>query len=82
MCFPRKLGLGHYNATREEWLKAYRIARVRHRAGRKPDPRRKGVSWKAQLIVSYERDATDALSVPLANRLAGHHFTQLFFGLK
>lgn len=28
MCFPRKPALGHYNATRSEWLAAYRKARI------------------------------------------------------
>lgn len=28
MCFPRKPGLGRYNASRHEWLLAYRSYRV------------------------------------------------------
>ncbi|MDX1296618.1 MAG: hypothetical protein R3260_00045 [Pseudomonas sp.] len=70
MCFPRKASLGRYSGNRKEWLRHYRAARVSARAGVSPDPACAGLDWKAQLIVHYERDRQDELSVPAANRLA------------
>lgn len=53
----RKPGLGHYNASREEWYEAYRAARIAVvGGGLKPDHKLDGVRWKAQLIVAHERD--------------------------
>lgn len=71
MCFPRKAGLGRYNATRAQWAKAYRHARVRQRRGEAPDAATCGIDWKAALIVAYERDEhADPLNTPLEGRLA------------
>jgi hypothetical protein len=65
----RKAGLGYYNATRAEWKSAYRHARERYQRGLHPDPKTKGIIWKAQLIVSYERNAIDPLDfTPEENR--------------
>lgn len=72
MCFPRKPGLGKYNASRSDWVKAYRAARVAHREGKKPDPVTGGIAWKAGLIVEFERDAHgDPLTLPIEARLEG-----------
>lgn len=68
MPFQRKPGLGHYNATRSEWMAAYRVARVRAGKGMAPDPSTSGIQWKAQLIVS-EREDSGPLSVPAQSRL-------------
>lgn len=54
--FRRKPGLGHYNASRSEWYRAYRAARVAIARGLRPDHTLDGVRWKAQLIVAHERD--------------------------
>tara|TARA_R110000851_G_C13075730_1_gene565286 strand:+ start:1322 stop:1573 length:252 start_codon:yes stop_codon:yes gene_type:complete len=71
MCFPRKQGLGRYNANRREWQKAYRAARVNAAFGAEPDPMTMGVTWKAQLIVCYERSGhRDKLSCTVHQRLA------------
>jgi hypothetical protein len=51
----RKPGLGVYNGTRAEWSAAYRLARVRMRAGEKPNEKGTSLEWKADLIVNYER---------------------------
>ncbi len=69
MCFPRKPGLGHYNTPRDQWYKEYRLARIRHRKGLEPDFKKGGSSWKAQLIVLFERDNQDFLSTPAWQRL-------------
>lgn len=69
MCFSRKPELGNYNATRSEWLRAYRSARVNAREGMGPDPVNDGVTWKAELIVS-ERSRIDPLIIPGESRLA------------
>lgn len=68
MCFQRKPGLGRYNATRDEWLAAYRNARINASQGTAPDASRGGVSWKADLIVA-ERRHLDPLTVPGSSRL-------------
>lgn len=71
MCFPRKPGLGRYNASRHEWRLAYRAARANAANGAKPDPKTDGVFWKAQLIVCYERsDLGDKLLHTASQRLA------------
>ena len=69
MCFARNPGLGQYNATRSEWLEAYRSARVKASLGVEPEPASDGVTWKAELIVS-DRNRIDPLTIPGANRLA------------
>lgn len=66
--FKRKPGLGHYNGTREEWVLAYRAARVRKRDGLDTDASQDGVWWKAQLVIYTERDATDWWSLTTADR--------------
>lgn len=68
MCFARKSGLGHFNATRKEWLEAYRAARINAGLGRDPDPANSGVAWKAELIVS-ERGHIDPLAISGTARL-------------
>lgn len=73
MCFPRKPCLGHYNATRMDWHKAYRAARITARRGGAPNPAHSGVQWKAELIVFNERDSTDPLACPVAGRLFAYH---------
>lgn len=70
MCFARNAALGRYNATRSEWLGAYRAARVKASFGVKPDPANNGVIWKAELIVRA-RNGIDSLTIPVANRLIG-----------
>jgi len=68
---PRKFSLGHYKASRTEWLRAYRCARLRCRRGTHAVPQSQGVWWKAQLIVSFERHAyCDRLMWPVMARLA------------
>lgn len=70
MCFPRKPGLGNYNGSRKEWRQAYRTARIEKALGNSPNPASCGISWKAQLIVSHERDPiTDSLTLPVSVRL-------------
>jgi hypothetical protein len=70
MCFARKPGLGHYQGSREEWRKVYRAARVAARIGSDPDRKLNGIAWKAELIVSYERDDhNDYLTIPVGARL-------------
>lgn len=56
MPFKRKPGLGHYNEPRETWYDAYRVARVAIGKGLEPDHNLKGVRWKAQLIVAFDRN--------------------------
>lgn len=69
MCFPRKASLGHYSGTRAEWVTAYRAARMDERAGTKPDPKHKGLRWKAALIVAFERqEHADPLAESLSSR--------------
>lgn len=68
--FARQGGLGHYNGTREEWQAAWRRARVRHRQGLEPDPKDKGLEWKASLIVERRNaEYGDPLNISLAGRL-------------
>ena len=62
----RKGGLGHYNASREEWQKAYRQARIDKTA----NPKNKGIYWKAGLIVEFERESLDSLHFTAKERLA------------
>lgn len=69
MCFARKPWLGCYNATREEWGKAYRAARIARREGCEPDPSLSGIAWKATLIITGDRERHDDLSVPIFGRL-------------
>lgn len=69
MCFPRKPGLGHYAGTKAQWRTAYRAARVAQREGREPDPKTKGLTWKASLVVAFERgEWVDPLAMPLRYR--------------
>lgn len=70
MCFPRRPGLGCYNASRSEWILAYWLARMARQKGEEPDPKQAGINWKACLIVNYERDTPDRLSGSAINRLA------------
>lgn len=68
--FTRQPSLGHYNATREEWQRAYREARQRARQAQLPDSTQCGIEWKAQLIVTFERGLyIDRLQSPVSNRL-------------
>jgi len=69
MCFARKVGLGQYNATRREWVKAYRYARIKASQGLQPDQANDGAIWKAELIVS-ERTHIDPLTITGVSRLA------------
>ncbi len=69
MCFPRKSCLGHYNANRLEWKEAYRAARILLKNGGEPNYSVSGVYWKAQLIISCERDQVDVLSMGAQSRL-------------
>ena len=64
----RQPHLGHYNATRDVWQRAYRKARIRNARGAAPDPSRGGIGWKAQLIVQ-QRSAIDPLTTPVSGRL-------------
>ena len=59
--FTRRPGLGHYDATRAEWISAYRHARRACRWGLPPNPQLSGVQWKAVLIVYNERDQVDPI---------------------
>lgn len=69
--FSRQPSLGCYNATREEWQGAYRDARQRARQANLPDATQRGIEWKAQLIVTFERGLyIDRLQSPVSNRLA------------
>lgn len=71
MCFPRRACLGRYNGTKAMWRAAYRAARLAaQRGGGKPDPRLTGLPWKASLIVCYERDAIDHLTIGAPAKLA------------
>lgn len=70
MCFLRKPGLGHYHGTRADWRNAYRAARIAQRNGKDPDPATSGLTWKAGLIVAYERaDYADPLTHPVVARM-------------
>lgn len=69
MCFPRKPSLGHYNASKLEWKEAYRAARIRLKNCAEPDYSMDGVYWKAQLIISCERDQIDRFSMGAQARL-------------
>jgi len=62
----RRAGLGQYNATRSEWLYAYRRARIRKKSGLKPCHLKGGIQWKAQLIIYHDREY-DLLAYPKAN---------------
>lgn len=69
----RKPGLGHYKGSRLAWKLAWRRARRHARSGIDPDPRDKGIWWKATLIANYERHSyNDPLMTPLAARLECH----------
>lgn len=70
MCFPRKPALGHYNATRSEWLAAYRNARIVESRGARAPTNVGGVAWKAHLIVAFDRKTPDELEMPVTSRLA------------
>lgn len=65
----RKPGLGHYNATRDEWNKAYRHARILKRTGGEVDSSLDGIWWKAQLIIFNERNSFDWYSMTAEERL-------------
>lgn len=66
----RKAGLGRYHGTRKEWKASWRRARGLLRLGRDPDPKDKGLNWKASLIACYERSGNaDPLTFGLVNRL-------------
>lgn len=72
LCFRRKPSLGRYSATRGEWRKSYREARIAARVGLKPNPRTSGIAWKAQLVVAFERQGHDPLAYPVQCRLNAH----------
>lgn len=58
----RKAGLGKYSGTREEWVAAYREARVLRSRGERVDPSNSGLLWKAGLVVDHERSMPDPLA--------------------
>ena len=72
MCFPRKPSLGRYSATRADWSRCYRQARIAAGRGLAPDPKSSGIAWKAQLIVAFERRGHDPLAYPVQCRLNAH----------
>ena len=78
MSFQRKPYLGKYNATRQEWMVAYRAARVATRRGENPDPKLSGIWWKARLIVASERDRVDSLTINPSNELVCRHIVDEF----
>lgn len=70
MSLQRNAGLGRYSGTRREWRIAYQRARVAEREGVPPDPATSGLTWKAALIVAFERqNSRDRLQWPLLSRL-------------
>lgn len=72
MALARKAYLGRYNASKANWINAFRAARCLMRAGGSPDPALSGIEWKAQRIVAYERASVDPLTIPMENRLIAH----------
>ncbi len=70
MCFPRKSYLGHYNANKLEWNNAYRAARIHLKNCDEPNYSVGGIYWKAQLIISCERNQVDRFSMGVQSRLA------------
>ncbi|WP_177454462.1 hypothetical protein [Pseudomonas sp. Irchel 3E13] len=76
----RQPGLGRYNATLEEWKRAYRHARMRRQ--QEPDSTSSGITWKAQLIITFERSVfLDPLEVPLRDRLAAKRLIDEIVGV-
>jgi hypothetical protein len=66
----RKPLLPHYNASRDEWAKAWKEARVQQRNGERPNPKHSGIRWAASLIVAYGRhNWIDHLAMPAPQRL-------------
>lgn len=76
MCYPRKTWLGKYNASRSQWIDAYRAARCLVKAGGEPNPSLSGIEWKAQLIVAFDRTRVDPLATPVSSRLAANKIIQ------
>ena len=69
MCFPRNPSLGHYNGSREEWRKAYQIARIINRGGEDVSTSAPSLLWKAGSIIRFDRKRRDHLTIPVLNRL-------------
>jgi hypothetical protein len=81
--FSRQPSLGQYNATREEWRQVYREARQRARRAQEPDASTSGITWKAQLIVTFERGLhLDQLQSPIGERLTAKKLIDGIVGLK
>lgn len=69
-CFQRKPSLGNYNATRAQWIRAYRNARKLAKQGVSMSTKVSSVLWKAGLIVEFERNPlTDPLHGSALERL-------------
>lgn len=69
MTTQRKPWLGRYNGSRKEWSLCYGQARANFKNGLELSHSLSGLNWKAGLIVYFDREQPDPLSIPAKCRL-------------